>query len=202
MRRIIVVVGASAALGAAATGAVIAWRRNPRIGTAFVNSVVNPMLLRRGLAGGGASEIGTLEHVGRTSGLRRLTPVHPEPTPEGFRIIVPLGPHSQWASNVLAAGHCRLQLHDVVYDLDEPTMVAAADVADLPAAIRRVMTTLGFEYLVLRTFRMTPGTLEPAEATLGASGPVETTPAAGPVDVDLAPVAELTVGTSGSPTST
>ena len=47
-------------------------------GPMFVNTVVNPRLLRRGLAGGGASEIGTIEHFGRRSGVRRLTPVHPE----------------------------------------------------------------------------------------------------------------------------
>ena len=75
-----------------------------------------PRLLQRGLAGGAKSEIGTLEHFGRMSGVRRLTPVHPEPTPAGFRVMVPLGSHSQWARNVLAAGHCRLQLHDVVYN--------------------------------------------------------------------------------------
>ena len=31
----------------------------------------------------------------------------------------PLGDHSEWARNVLAAGHCRLQLRDVVYELDD-----------------------------------------------------------------------------------
>ena len=132
MRRSISIIVTVAALGGLAGATVIIWRRNPRVGTTFVNSVVNPRLLRRGLAGGGASEIGTLEHVGRRSGVRRLTPVHPEPTPEGFRVVVPLGPDSQWARNVLAAGHCRLQLHDRVYDLDEPTMIPASEAEDLP----------------------------------------------------------------------
>ena len=160
MRRIVVFIAAGAVVG----GAVVAWRRNPRIGTTFVNSVVNPRLLRRGLAGGAVSEIGTLEHVGRTSGIRRLTPVHPEPTPEGFRIIVPLGSQSEWARNVLAAGHCRLQLHDVVYDLDEPAMIAASGAVDLPLAVRGVFAVLGFQYLTLRRFGANPGTLEPVEA--------------------------------------
>jgi hypothetical protein len=164
MRRIVAIVVASTTVGAVTGGALVAWRRNPRIGTAFVNSVVNPTLLRRGLAGGKVSEIGTLEHVGRTSGVRRLTPVHPEPTPEGYRIVVPLGTHSEWARNVQAAGHCRLQLHDVVYDLDEPRMILASDVDALPWAVRRLMGALGFQYLSLRTFAATPGTLEPVEA--------------------------------------
>ena len=125
MRKIVTFFAFPAVTGAALVAAVGLWRRNPRIGTAFVNSVVNPALLRRGLAGYGRSEIGTLEHVGRMSGVRRLTPVHPEPTPAGFRIIVPLGMRSEWARNVIAAGHCRLLLHDQVFDLDEPAMVDA-----------------------------------------------------------------------------
>jgi hypothetical protein len=156
-------ISAAAVLGTIMAGALIVWRRNPRIGTAFVNSVVDPVLVRRGLAGGGRSEIGTLEHIGRRSGIRRLTPVHPEPTPDGFRIIVPLGSHSEWARNVLVAGHCRLQLHDIVYDLDEPLMLPASDVDDLPRAVRGIMAALGFHYLQLRTFDVHPGTLEAAQ---------------------------------------
>jgi deazaflavin-dependent oxidoreductase (nitroreductase family) len=171
MRRILALVGVAAALGALVAGAVVAWRRNPRIGSGTMNAVVNPVLLRRGLAGGGRSEIGTLEHVGRTSGIRRLTPVHPEPTPEGFRIVVPLGAHSQWARNVLAAGQCRIQLHDIVYDLDEPAMIPASDATDLPAAVRAAMSKLGFEYLTLRTFASAPGSLEPVELEAFASDP-------------------------------
>src|SRR4029078_4636570 len=138
------------------------WRRHPRIATAFVNSVVNPALLRRELAGYGRSEIGTLEHVGRKSGVRRQTPVHPEPTTAGFRIIGPLGMRSEWARNVIAAGHCRLLLHDQVFDLDEPAMVAAGQAHDLPWPLRRVVAVLGFKYLNRRTFASHPGSLETA----------------------------------------
>jgi deazaflavin-dependent oxidoreductase (nitroreductase family) len=170
MRRIVAIAGVSGALGAVVGVAVVIWRRNPRIGTTFVNSIVNPVLLRRGLAGGRTSEIGTLEHVGRRSGVRRLTPVHPEPTPEGFRIVVPLGTHSEWARNVQAAGHCRLQLHDVVYDLDEPNLILASDADALPFVVRRLMAALGFQYLELRTFAAIQGTLEPVEADAVAPG--------------------------------
>jgi deazaflavin-dependent oxidoreductase (nitroreductase family) len=159
------------ALSAAVVVAVRAWRRNPRIGTAFVNSVVNPALLRRGLAGGQVSELGTLEHFGRRSGLRRLTPVHPESTKDGFRILAPLGPQSHWARNVVAAGHCRIHVHGQVFDLDEPAMVAAADAEDLPWVVRRLMTALGFQYAYLRTFATRPGEFEPdSEAIAQVSG--------------------------------
>ena len=162
MRKIVTLFALPAVTGAALVAAVGLWRRNPRVGTAFVNSIVNPALLRRGLAGYGRSEIGTLEHVGRVSGVRRLTPVHPEPTPAGFRIIVPLGARSEWARNVVAAGHCRLLLHDQVFDLDEPAMVDAGQAHDLPWPLRRVVAVLGFQYLNLRTFASHPGSLETA----------------------------------------
>ena len=142
------------------SAALIAFRRNPRMGSTFVNTVVNPVLIRRGLAGQGRAEIATLEHFGRRSGKRYLTPVHPEPAPDGFQIMVPLGVHSEWARNVIAAGHCRLQLHDVVYELDEPKTVKPCSVVGQPAVLRRIEESLGFAYLTLREFGSSPGSLE------------------------------------------
>jgi hypothetical protein len=156
MRKTIVLTAAiTAALGAA----VIAWKRDPRMGSAFVNTVVNPWLLDRGMAGGRHSEIGPLEHIGRRSGIRRLTPVHPEPTATGFRFVVPLGSQSEWARNVLAAGRCRVQLHGQIYDLTKPRFVSPATLTDLPRILRAVMTTLGFRYLTLETEAAASGTL-------------------------------------------
>jgi deazaflavin-dependent oxidoreductase (nitroreductase family) len=164
MRRIAVVLAVAVAIGAFVAGATRGCRRHPRFGTGFVNSVVNPMLLRRGLAGYGRSEIGTLEHVGRRSGTRRLTPVHPETTRYGCRVVVPLGAHSEWARNVVAAGRCRIQLHEQVFDLDEPRMVDAAEAKDLPWPLRRLMAALGFKYLNLRTSAAHAGSLALLEA--------------------------------------
>jgi hypothetical protein len=160
-------------VGLAFVGAAVVawWRQNRRFGAAFVNRVVNPALVRRRLAGSGRSEIGTLEHIGRTTGTRRLTPVHPEPTVDGFRIIVPLGPESQWARNVLAAGHCRLQLHDTVYDLDEPTLLTPEEIEGLPRLVQRIESYLGFRYLALRTFASAHGELTPEAETYLAGEP-------------------------------
>jgi hypothetical protein len=158
MRKLLVLVAVTGAVA----GLAVAWVRNKRIGSGFANEVLNPLLVRRGLAGSGHSEIGTLEHVGRTSGIRRLTPVHPVPTETGFRIVVPLGEQSQWVRNVLAAGHCRLQLHDVVYELDEPVLLAAGEVPEVAGPLAWVQDRLGVEYLLLRRFAEAPGRLEPA----------------------------------------
>ncbi len=157
MRKRLVLLAVCGAVAALA----VAWIRNPRLGSGFANEVVNPLLVRRGLAGSGRSELGTLEHVGRVSGTRRLTPVHPVRTETGFRIVVPLGERSEWVRNVLAAGHCRMQLHDVVYELDEPVLLAASELPDVPAPVAWALDRVGVEYLLLRRFAEAPGRLEP-----------------------------------------
>jgi hypothetical protein len=164
-----------AALGAALAAGLVAWRRDPRIGSGVVNRVVNPWLLERGLAGGEHSEIGPLEHVGRRSGIVRLTLVHPEPTATGFRFVVPLGTQSEWARNVLAAGRCRIGLHEQIYELAEPSFVSPSKLTDLPRVLRAAMAALGFRYLVLETVSVAPGRLE---AYAGPPGPDEAEPVA------------------------
>jgi hypothetical protein len=86
--------------------------------------------------------------------------------------------------NVLAAGHCRLHLHDTVYQLDEPILVEPADIRDVQAPVRWMEHRLGFKYLRLHTFASEPGTLgpldvdEPTAAASGRPGPAE--PITGP----------------------
>ena len=157
MKRLLFVV---VALGGAGAAFVAWWRRHPRFGSDTVNRVVNPWLVERGIPEASRGEIGLIEHVGRKSGIVRVTPVHPVPTPDGFRIIVPLAGESHWARNVLAAGHCRLQVGEVVHELDEPRLVTPAQVEGLPGFAARAMDWLGFRYLVLRRFAEHPGTLE------------------------------------------
>ena len=153
--------------------AFAAWlwtRSNRRMGTKFMNETVNWFLLRRGLAGGQKSEIATLEHFGRKSGKRRLTLIHPELTEDGIRIMAPVGEKSEWARNVLAAGHCRIQWHGRIEEFDEPRMVTPADVTDLPTMIRRVTDALSFRYVLLHRFAESLGALEELEEVAGEEG--------------------------------
>jgi hypothetical protein len=163
MRKLLVLLAVTGAIA----GLAVAWVRNKRIGSGFANEVVNPLLVRRGFAGSGRSEIGTLEHLGRTSGIRRLTPIHPVPTETGFRIVVPLGEQSQWVRNVLAAGHCRMQLRDVVYELDEPVLLAAGELPDIAPPVAWILDRLGVEYLLVRRFAEAPGRLAPVADDAG-----------------------------------
>jgi deazaflavin-dependent oxidoreductase (nitroreductase family) len=166
--------------------AVAWWRRHPRVGAGWVNRVVDPWLVRNGVVEGSRGELGLLEHVGRTTGTVRITPIHPVPTAEGFRIIAPLGVESQWARNVIAAGHCRLQVGNVVHKLDEPRIVMPSEVEGLPRLASRVMDWLGFRYLILHQFAEHEGALDQIET------PVEATPAvatSAPATLEAVPTA-------------
>jgi deazaflavin-dependent oxidoreductase (nitroreductase family) len=155
------------AIAVTLTGAVVDWwRRHPRFGVGTVNRIVNPWLVRRGIARETHGEIALLEHVGRSTGTVRITPVHPVRTPDGFRIIVPLGGESQWARNVLAAGHCRLQVGDVVHELDEPSLAEPTRIEGVPRPLARVMAWLGFRYL--RLHELTELQLEPEPSPVEA----------------------------------
>ena len=147
MRRLVFVAMAAAGL----YGAARWWRQNRRVGADFMNRIVDPWLVRRGLISGSRGELGLIEHLGRKSGTIRRTPIHPVPTADGFRIIVPVGERSEWARNVLAAGHCRLVLDDRVLELDSPVLETPAEVPDLARPMRALFGWLGFRYLRLRT---------------------------------------------------
>jgi hypothetical protein len=142
-----------------ALGAVAWWRRHPRIGAKYVNRVIDPWLVGHGIVEKSEGELGLVEHVGRVSGIVRVSPVHPVATADGYRIIVPLGAASQWAQNVLAAGHCRMEVGGVVHHLDEPKLVSPIAVAGVPPIAGRLMNWLGFRYLQLHRFAEHEGTL-------------------------------------------
>jgi deazaflavin-dependent oxidoreductase (nitroreductase family) len=157
MRRSLFVAGAVAA---GLYGGALWWRRNPRVGTRFTNEVVDPWLVRQGLVDRSEGELALLEHVGRHSGTVRRTPVHPERIQDGIRIVVPLGEQSEWARNVLAAGHCRMQVGAQVLELDEPMLVEPSELGDLPAPVRALYQWLGFRYLLLHRFSESTGALD------------------------------------------
>ena len=123
-----------------------------------MNATVNPWLLEHGIPGSANAEIATLEHIGRTSGLARFTPVHPTIRGETALIPVPLGTGSQWAANVLAAGRARLQLHEVLYDLEAPELIPVAETGLYPSTVSAPFDRMGWRYLRLHVARTVPGT--------------------------------------------
>lgn len=163
MRKILVLVLGLVGL----TGLVVVWMRCTRLGAGFANDVVNPWLIAQGASGSGASELATLEHVGRRSGIRRLTPLHAIPTEDGVRFAVPLGDRSEWARNVMAAGRCRMQYHDMVVELDQPRLLAPTRDPSMDPLTGRLTAWLGWKHLTLHRADERPGTLEPVDASRG-----------------------------------
>jgi hypothetical protein len=143
-----------------------------------VNETVNPWLLEHHIPGSERAEIGTLEHVGRRSGVVHLTPVHPTLRGAAMLIPAPLGVGSQWAQNVLAAGHARLQLHETIIDLDQPALISVSETGFFAPPIAGPFDRLGWRYLQLRVVGSTPGAF-----------PVQPEPAA--TDVPVAPLQDV-----------
>jgi hypothetical protein len=176
-------------LGLAGIVALVgAWMRCTRIGAGFANDVVNPYLVRRRLSGSRASELATLEHVGRRSGIVRLTPLHAIPTADGVRFAVPLGDRSEWARNVLAAGRCRMRYHDLLIELDDPHLLAPTKDPAMGPVLGRITESLGWKYLVLHRVVEQPGDLAPTMPSVetpvaGLAGPPSDAAAAPPVEV-------------------
>lgn len=173
--------GAAAAAGGTA---VLMWQelRKPvgeRFSRArrFANETADPLLLQLGLVGGQTSRLACIEHVGRRSGTIHRTPVFPRLTEDAVIIALPLGEASQWAQNITAAGRCRMQYRDTLYELAEPTIVTPGALGGLPAPVLRRAERAGLRYLRLRRVSEIPGTFATREsetvATEGGDVPAE-----------------------------
>jgi len=127
-----------------------------------MNERLTPILVRHGAADGERTGLGVVEHVGRASGVVRQTLVHPIPVGDRFAIPLAYGEKGQWPQNVIAAGRCRLQYHDAVYELTHPRVVDGADIEGLPAVDEMIGRTVGGRYLVLEVEWVEPGRLERA----------------------------------------
>jgi deazaflavin-dependent oxidoreductase (nitroreductase family) len=101
-------------------------------------SVSNPRVMRT--AGTTEAQTAVIEHVGRTSGRSYRTPIDVIATRTGLLVALPYGTRADWVRNVLAAGSATVATNGERLDVNEPTIVATADVAhSIP---RRTMRTL------------------------------------------------------------
>lgn len=131
---------------------------------AFVARTFNPAVVRLGLVGGRRSPWSYVEHAGRRSGTRYRTPVLPIVADGHAYIPLPYGEDVNWARNARAAGHCRLQRHGLVYELDEPAIVSAREHAGIPAWSRERLERRGRRYLRLHVLATAPGSLDDVPA--------------------------------------
>jgi deazaflavin-dependent oxidoreductase (nitroreductase family) len=157
MKRVLGLLGVSGiALGA------IWFTRTRRRGElpGFVTHRFNPLVTRFGLAGGRRSPWAILEHVGRTSGTTYRTPISLVTSPTADHVYVRLsyGPDVHWLKNVRAAGHCRVQVHETILELDEPAVVPASENLLVPPRVRAALERAGRQYLRLHILERVPGT--------------------------------------------
>jgi hypothetical protein len=154
-----------------------------------MNSTINPWLLEHGLPGSAHAEIATLEHVGRTSGTTYFTPVHPTIRETTVLVPAPLGVGSQWAMNVRAAGHARMQFHEMLYELDEPELITVRETAMYPPQVSAPFDRMGWRYVRFNIVAMVPGTFATHRSALPAldGAPMKEPPLEGPYEIPVEP---------------
>ncbi len=150
---------------------------------AGMNERVNPWLMEHGIPGSEGAEIGSLEHVGRVTGIARLTPVHPTLRDDTVLVPAPMGVGSQWAMNVLHAGRARLQLRDRLYDLDAPELITVSETRMFPAALAAPFDRLGCRYVRFHVAAARPGSFATPDGPAAAGVPASDESSAGPLDM-------------------
>jgi deazaflavin-dependent oxidoreductase (nitroreductase family) len=95
----------------------------------------------------GHAALADLEHVGRTSGTVRHTPVRAFRVGDDVVVGLNFGPESDWYKNIAAAGGCRMRLGRDDLELGAPRLVPVDEAtAGMPRlfglALRRVVRTV------------------------------------------------------------
>ena len=83
---------------------------------------------RRRQAGHRHSVVALLTHVGRRTGKAYRTPLGAQPYGDGFVVSLPYGSQTDWCSNVMAAGMCKLAWKGNTYALERPEIVSGSQV--------------------------------------------------------------------------
>jgi deazaflavin-dependent oxidoreductase (nitroreductase family) len=116
----------------------------PRLLLGPLTKRINPLMVKRaGQAGFGLAA--QIRHVGRRSGRAYVTPVTVRRDGEAVMIGLTFGNQSDWARNVMAAGHCTLRIDGHDYLATSPQLV---DAADAEPFVRSAFTS--FERLMMR----------------------------------------------------
>ncbi len=174
-----------AAAGATIAALGVLRTRVPADVPGLVTHRFNPLVMRFGLAGGRRSPWAILEHRGRTSGAAYRTPISILEGSSDDHVYVRLtyGSEVHWVRNVRASGHCRVQSHETILELDEPTVVTASENVLIPGPIRAVLDLAGRTYLRLHIVERRPGTLGDRSDCAAVTGLASSPAVLGPVDL-------------------
>lgn len=95
----------------------------------FNKHVLNPLMLVA--AGRKYWYAGVIEHTGRRSGKKYVTPVVIERAGGGFIIPLPYGTNVDWLRNVQAAGRATIRVHGQSFIAAQPVIIDAPTAAGL-----------------------------------------------------------------------
>lgn len=105
---------------------------------------MNPKQLQS--AGTPGAYAGVLHHVGRKSGIRYETPLGFVSTDNGFAVLLPYGPNTDWMRNLIAAGSATVTHEGDDIEVHNPRVVpTTAMLESLPAGDRRFARLFGIK---------------------------------------------------------
>jgi len=114
----------------------------------FNRALGNPYQMKT--AGTPGAYASVIRHVGRTTGRSYATPVVPFPTEDGFVIVLPYGPDTDWVRNVVASGSATIVHDGNAFRVDRPELVpASAATPYLPIKERRSLRRFAVEQCLL-----------------------------------------------------
>lgn len=100
-----------------------------RMNRRVTNRVLGPLVTR--LPG-----FATLIHEGRKTGKTYRTPLNVFRRPSGYVIALTYGPETEWVRNVLASGHCRIEMRGSVHELAQPRLIHDESRRPVPRLVR------------------------------------------------------------------
>jgi deazaflavin-dependent oxidoreductase (nitroreductase family) len=102
-----------------------------------------------GLIAGWMPWFGIVEHVGRTSGTVRRTPINVfRKRPSGYVVALTYGADTQWVRNVLAAGGCRLRTRGRWVELTAPRRFHDPARRSVQWPVRPVLRVIGADWFL------------------------------------------------------
>lgn len=105
---------------------------------------LNPRQLRS--AGRPGAYAAVVHHTGRSSGRAYRTPVVAIPEGDAFLVVLPYGPGTDWARNVLAAGSAAVEHEGKLLRVERPAVVPITEVdAYVSAGDRRMNRRFGID---------------------------------------------------------
>jgi deazaflavin-dependent oxidoreductase (nitroreductase family) len=120
----------------------------PRFVRPFTKRIVNPVTRQ---FAGRMPGFGMITHVGRRTGRTYRTPLNVFRSGDEYVFALTYGTDVEWVRNVLAAGHCDVEIRGRTIRLTAPRLINDPSRRRMPTPVRQFLGLIGVEdFLVLR----------------------------------------------------